>query len=117
MDKFIAYLESGKDIRNGMEEWSTKEIDYLNEYALLTAKPVMFAVNLNFEDYKRKKNKFLKPIYDWVQVNAPGALIIPYCGSYEEEIQELDAEAVKAREARLVVLAIKHFLMKSGIAP
>lgn len=99
MDKFIAYLESGKDIRNGMDDWSTKEIDYLNEYSLLTAKPVMFAVNLNFEDYKRKKNKFLKPIFDWVQANAPGSLIIPYCGSYEEEIQELDAEAVKAREA------------------
>lgn len=98
MLKFIAYLESGKDIRLGLDQWTTKDIEFLNDYMLLTAKPVMFAVNLNFTDFKRKKNKFLKPIFDWVQENAPGSMIIPYCGSYEEEIQDLDAAAVKARE-------------------
>ncbi|CAE8627908.1 unnamed protein product [Polarella glacialis] len=96
--KFIEYLESGKDIRLGMDQWSTKDIEYLNEYSLLTAKPVMFAVNLNLNDFKRKKNKFLKPIFDWVQANAPGSLIIPYAGSYEEELQDLDAKACKERE-------------------
>jgi len=99
IDRFIAWMEAGKDIRNGMEEWSTKDIEFLNEYQLLTSKPVMFVVNMNFADFKRKKNKFLKPIFDWVQANAPGSMIIPYCGSFEEEIQELDAEAVKLREA------------------
>jgi obg-like ATPase 1 len=98
MQKFIAYLESGKDIRLGLDQWTTKDIEFLNDYMLLTAKPVMFAVNLNFTDFKRKKNKFLKPIFDWVQENAPGSMIIPYCGSYEEEIQDLDAAAVKLRE-------------------
>merc|ERR1712242_518499 len=89
IDKFIAYLEDGKDIRNGLDIWTTTDIDYLNEYQLLTAKPVMFAVNMNMRDYQRKKNKFLKPIFDWVNENAKGSSIIPYCGSYEEEIQEL----------------------------
>jgi obg-like ATPase 1 len=98
MDKFIEFLEGGKDIRNGLDIWTTKEIDYLNEYRLLTAKPVMFAVNLSFNDFKRRKNKFLKPIFDWVQANAAGSMIIPYCGSYEEELQDLDAAAVKERE-------------------
>lgn len=98
LEKFKAWLEDGKDIRNGLDDWSTVEIEYLNEYRLLTSKPVMFAVNLSFNDYKRKKNKFLKPIFDWVNANAKGSQIIPYCGSYEEEIQELEPAEFKARE-------------------
>lgn len=98
MDKFIIYLEEGKDIRNGIETWSTQEIEYLNEYQLLTAKPCMYAINLNFNDFKRRKNKFLKGIFEWVTEHSPGSMIIPYCGSYEEELQELDCEACKAKE-------------------
>jgi len=98
LDKFSDWLNKGRDIRNGMEEWTTTDIDYLNEYMLLTAKPVCFAVNLCFRDYQRKKNKFLKPIFEWVNANAAGSAIIPYCGSYEEEIQELDPKEFKARE-------------------
>ena len=33
------------------------QVEYLNDYALLTAKPTMFAINLNLADFKRKKNK------------------------------------------------------------
>merc|ERR1712176_806075 len=76
-----------------------QDIDVLNELQLLTAKPVLFAVNMNLHDYKRKKNKFLKPIFEWVQANAPGAAIIPYCGSFEEELQDMEDDA--AREAQL----------------
>lgn len=95
IEKFIKYIEDGTDIRNGMGQWSTKDVDFLNDYSLLTAKPVMFAINLNKNDYQRKKNKFLKPIYDWVQKNAPGAAMIPYCGGYESELQDLEGDALK----------------------
>merc|ERR1711862_591754 len=43
--------------------------------------------------------KFLKPIFEWVQANAPGSAIIPYCGSYEEELQDMETDA--DREAQL----------------
>eukprot|EP00928_Gymnodinium_smaydae_P076942 TRINITY_DN6004_c0_g1_i1.p1 TRINITY_DN6004_c0_g1~~TRINITY_DN6004_c0_g1_i1.p1 ORF type:complete len:420 (-),score=121.33 TRINITY_DN6004_c0_g1_i1:104-1210(-) len=99
MDKIIACLEAGKDVKNNMENWTPKDIELLNDYALLTAKPVMFAINMNKRDYCRKKNKFLKPIFEWVQANAPGSAMIPYCGSYEEELQDLETDA--AREAQL----------------
>jgi len=97
-EHFLEWLESGKDIRSGIEQWSTKEIEYLNDYMLLTAKPVMYAVNLSFEDYKRKKNKFLKAIFDWVAEHSPGSMIIPYAGAYEEELQELNAADCKKEE-------------------
>jgi obg-like ATPase 1 len=95
MIKFIAWMEDGKDIRNGMSEWTTKDIDYLNEYRLLTAKPAMFAVNLTFEDFKRKKNKWLKPIFEWVQKNSSGSVIIPYSGAWESKCQDLEGDELK----------------------
>mmetsp|Transcript_94064 Transcript_94064/g.265648 ORF Transcript_94064/g.265648 Transcript_94064/m.265648 type:complete len:399 (-) Transcript_94064:158-1354(-) len=99
MDKIIALLEEGKDVKNNMANWTPKDVEYLNDYALLTAKPCMFAINMNHRDYCRKKNKFLKPIYEWVQANAPGSAMIPYCGAYEEELQDMESDA--DREARL----------------
>merc|ERR1711879_1118592 len=99
MDKVIACLEAGTDIKNNMENWTTSDIEFLNDYQLLTGKPCMFAINLNKKDYCRKKNKYLKPIFEWVNKHAPGSTMIPYCGSYEEELQDMESDA--AREAQL----------------
>lgn len=92
MDKIIACLEEGKDIKMNMDNWTTEDIDFLNEYMLLTAKPCMYAINLNHKDFCRRKNKFLKPIYEWVQKNSPGSMMVPYCGQYESELQDMSAE-------------------------
>jgi hypothetical protein len=35
---------------------------------LLTAKPVVYLVNMSIKDYMRKKNKHLPKIFEWVQV-------------------------------------------------
>ena len=45
---------------------------------LLTAKPVVYLVNMSVKDYVRKKNKHLPKIFEWVQVRGgrrrpPGA--------------------------------------------
>ena len=50
MERLIAWLESGKDVKSDMSQWSTKDIEFLNDYQLLTSKPVMFAVNMNKKD-------------------------------------------------------------------
>lgn len=100
MEKVIACLTEGKDVKNNMENWNTKDIEFLNDYMLLTAKPTMFAINMNHKDYCRKKNKFLKPIYEWVQANAPGSTMIPYCGSFEEELQDLENDAERAERLK-----------------
>ena len=49
VDKVIAWLESGKEIRNGMDTWTTTDVMYLNKYMLLTAKPVIYLINLSKE--------------------------------------------------------------------
>jgi obg-like ATPase 1 len=44
-------------------------VAYLNDYSLLTAKPVVYVINLSEDDYKRKKNKWLAKIHAWVTVS------------------------------------------------
>eukprot|EP00408_Alexandrium_pacificum_P010936 CAMPEP_0171225920 /NCGR_PEP_ID=MMETSP0790-20130122/37055_1 /TAXON_ID=2925 /ORGANISM="Alexandrium catenella, Strain OF101" /LENGTH=402 /DNA_ID=CAMNT_0011691967 /DNA_START=72 /DNA_END=1283 /DNA_ORIENTATION=+ len=102
-EKILKYLEDGKDVRLGMDIWNTTDIDNLNDLQLLTAKPVCFAINLNLNDFKRKKNKFLKPIFDWVQANAPGSVMIPYCGAFENDLVDLDKAGTEAKCKELEV--------------
>jgi obg-like ATPase 1 len=100
-EKFLAWLEAGKDLRNGMDVWTIHDIDVLNDQQFLTSKPVMFAINMNQKDYIRKKNKFLKPIHEWVTTNAPGSAMVPYCGAWEMELAEFgeDKAVFAAAEA------------------
>lgn len=57
LQKIHAWVATEKrHVRHG--HWSTKEIEFLNTQLLLTAKPVVFLVNLNVEDYIRKRNKW-----------------------------------------------------------
>jgi len=96
MDKILACLAENKDIKNNMTNWTGNDIEFLNDYQLLTSKPCMFVINMNKKDYCRKKNKFLKPIHTWVTENAPGSMMIPYCGEYEETLQDLPDDAARA---------------------
>jgi len=98
--KVKEYLESGKDVRTGVgvgdaDVWNAKDIIYINEYQLLTSKPVMFLVNLSEEDYKRKKNKFLKPIHDWVMAHG-GGTILPFSGELEAKLQAMGEDSTES---------------------
>ena len=52
--------EDKKDLRSG--DWTGKEIEYINTLLLLTAKPVIYLMNLSEKDYVRKKNKWLPKV-------------------------------------------------------
>jgi len=53
----------------------------------LTAKPVVYLVNLSVNDYKRKKNKWLPKIAAWIKENIEG-VIIPYSAEFERDVLE-----------------------------
>ncbi|EKX31322.1 hypothetical protein GUITHDRAFT_159055 [Guillardia theta CCMP2712] len=98
-NKVLQWLAEGKEVRLGVgvgdaDYWTTKDIQFLNDWMLLTAKPALFLVNLSEEDYKRKKNKFLKPIHDWVQSHG-GGTIIPYSDSKENEVPSALPKIIK----------------------
>ncbi|KAG1658719.1 Obg-like ATPase 1 [Nymphon striatum] len=67
-------------------EWNTAEIEVLNKYLFLTAKPLIYLVNLSEKDYIRKKNKWLSKIKDWVAKNDPKAMLIPFSGAFESKL-------------------------------
>lgn len=93
LEKVIATLEAGTEIRNAMDKWSSSDVAYLNTYRLLTAKPVIYLINLSEKDYIRKKNKWLVKIHQWVQEHG-GGTIIPFCGTLESEIQDMPEDEI-----------------------
>ncbi|GAA5886117.1 hypothetical protein JCM16303_000048 [Sporobolomyces ruberrimus] len=98
LTKVLDHLENGgKDVRKG--EWTTKEIMFINDLMLLTAKPVIYLANLSERDYVRKKNKWLPKIKQWIDENNPGDLLIPFSVALEERmLQEFEDDNVRVEE-------------------
>lgn len=74
----------------------------INSLLLLSAKPVVYLVNLSERDYIRKKNKHLPAIAEWVKANAAGDTIIPVSASYEERLTRYETEAESLEEQKAV---------------
>jgi len=77
-------MEAGKDVRSGA--WKNDDIDVLNEQQFLTAKPVVYLVNIGNEEYAAQKNKYLAKIHEWVKAHDPHAKIIPFSASFEATV-------------------------------
>lgn len=90
VEKILAMLKDGKDVRKG--SWGPKEVEVINPLFLLTAKPVVFLVNLSEKDYIRQKNKHLPKIAAWVKEHADGDPIIPVSVSLEERLAAMSDE-------------------------
>jgi len=93
-DKVIELLEAGKEVRNC--DWNAKEIEFLQEHLFLTAKPVTVIINMSEKDFIRQANKWLKPIFAWVQEHSPGSKIIPVSVCMEQKIFPMSNEAREA---------------------
>ncbi|KAI8462511.1 MAG: P-loop containing nucleoside triphosphate hydrolase protein [Monoraphidium minutum] len=91
-EKVMAWLDEGNDVRFG--EWTLREIECLNTWQLLSAKPVVYLVNMSVKDYARKKNKHLPKIFEWVQAHG-GEPIIPFSGAFENDWFDLADEAAQ----------------------
>lgn len=70
LDLALALLKSNKWISSGT--WTSKNVEILNKYTYLTAKPMIYLLNLSEEDFVKKKNKWLKGVKDWITENHPG---------------------------------------------
>jgi ribosome-binding ATPase YchF (GTP1/OBG family) len=79
--KVVDLLQQNKWVRHG--EWQNFEIALLNTHRFITAKSVVYLVNLSEEDFINKKNKWLKKIKEYIDANVPGE-IIPYSAEFEK---------------------------------
>jgi len=89
MKTCIEWLKEGKDVRTG--EWKATEITIINTFQLLTAKPIMYLVNMSKDDYARQKNKWLGKIKKWIDERG-SAPIIPFSASLESELSDMTPE-------------------------
>ncbi|KAJ2903341.1 hypothetical protein MKZ38_010092 [Zalerion maritima] len=90
IQKVLDMLNESKDVRKG--NWSPKEITFINPLLLLSAKPVVYLVNLSEKDYLRKKSSYLPKVFNWVQENSPGDPIIPISVSFEGRLNDMEDE-------------------------
>uniref|UniRef100_A0A7S3NAK9 Obg-like ATPase 1 n=1 Tax=Euplotes harpa TaxID=151035 RepID=A0A7S3NAK9_9SPIT len=94
LEKVSAMFEEKKWVKDG--EWSGKEVLVLNNFYFLTAKPVVYLVNLSESEYKSKKNKYLAKIMKWINENVKGPMI-PFSASYESRVVEECKTDIEAR--------------------
>lgn len=99
------------DVRK--KNWGNKEVEVINSLLLLTAKPVIYLINLSEKDFIRQKNKHLSKIKAWIDENAPGDVIIPFSVSFEDRLTRMSEEEV-AEECKK--LGVKSALPKIILA-
>jgi len=98
VEKILQWLKDGKDVRKG--DWSPKEVEVINPLFLLTAKPVVYLVNLSEKDYIRQRNKYLPKVAEWIKENAAGDPIIPISVSFEERLTRFESDAEAEEECK-----------------
>jgi obg-like ATPase 1 len=82
-------LEGGTDVRHGT--WNAKETAFLNSSQFISAKPVVYLVNMSEKDFLRKKNKHLPKVMQYVKENG-GDTVIPYSAAFEQRIVDMPPE-------------------------
>ena len=80
---------------------TTHQVEVINPLFLLSAKPVVYLVNLSEKDYIRQKNKHLPKIAEWVKTNATGDPIIPISVQFEERLAAM-SEDEAAEECKTI---------------
>lgn len=76
------------------------QVEVINPLFLLTAKPVVYLINLSEKDYVRQKNKYLPKVMEWIKTNSPGDPIIPLSVSFEERLTRFDNDAEAEEECK-----------------
>jgi obg-like ATPase 1 len=97
VEKVLKFLkDEKKDVRYG--HWNWAEVEFLNQFQLLTAKPVVYLCNCSPGDYIRKKNKWLLKIKTWIDQRSGGVdPLIPFSAAFELEFQALDSDDARKK--------------------
>lgn len=99
MDKVKQMLDENKPLRSGV--WNIEEVAKLNELLpqAITLKPIVYLVNLDTASFKRKANRWLPRIDEWVRTHG-GGQVVPFSVEWEQGLWNLRDDPA-AREAYL----------------
>ena len=103
MDRVKDMLDKNIPLRSGT--WNIEEVAKINELIpmAITLKPIVYLVNLDSKSFKRKGNKWLVPINEWVN-NHGGGIIIPMSVEWEQGLWNVKGDPA-AKEAYLAETA------------
>jgi len=96
--KAINFLKNEKKfIRHA--DWDDNEAEVLQKYLLITAKPVIYLINVSAKNFIKKtvKKEYILKIKEWVKNNDPGALMISLSANFEKQL--VDAKSAEEKEA------------------
>ena len=78
----------GRQVRHA--DWTSKEVsEVINSLQLLTAKSVVYLVNVSEKEFLEKKNRWLAKIKAWIDEKSPGDVMIPFSGALEAKLGPL----------------------------
>ncbi|CAK9442085.1 uncharacterized protein LODBEIA_P58480 [Lodderomyces beijingensis] len=97
LDKLSDLLYEGQKVVNG--EWSAEEADFINGLNLLTAKPTLYLLNVNEQDYVRQDNAFLAQVQAWITENCPQDKLMLFSAQHERKLNELEGVELEEHQA------------------
>lgn len=107
----LKLLNQNKQVRYG--DWKAQDIETLNSLSLLTAKPVVYLINMSEKDYIRKGNKWLGKIKQWVDSQG-GEPIVPFCGVLEQKMLSMSKDEIAAYEKENKATSAIPKIIKTG---
>ena len=90
LERVKATLEEGKPARS--LDYSDEEMVIMNEIALISMKPIIYAANVAEDDFSKgiENNKYVKMVEELA--TSENAQVMPVSARIEEEISQLDAD-------------------------
>lgn len=90
VERILNVLKEDKDIQ--FHHWNGKDIEFIQQYNLFTAKPVVFLVNVSVKNWLKGQNKWIPAIKEWVTKNYPNSPVLPFSAKFEEKLVEMTVE-------------------------
>ncbi len=113
LEKLKGVLESGKSART--LDYSSEELDWLKEMALLTKKPVIYAANVSEDDFANgiENNEMVKELQRIA--DNENAQLLPISAKIEEDISSLepDEKELFLQELNLTQSGLDRLIQKS----
>ncbi|SMN21785.1 similar to Saccharomyces cerevisiae YHL014C YLF2 Protein of unknown function, has weak similarity to E. coli GTP-binding protein gtp1 [Maudiozyma saulgeensis] len=82
------HLYDGKKIINFKKDWTQEDVDILNKYNFLTAKPSLVLLNLSAHDYITQNISNLREIKEWRDQFAPLDKIVTFSADFETQFNK-----------------------------
>ena len=101
------HLYDGKKIINFKKDWTQEEVDILNKYNFLTAKPSLILLNLSAKNYITKQIPNLKEVKEWRDQFAPLDPIVSFSADFETQFNKLgeDKQAIMDHYTNILKLS------------